>query len=37
MSGIVLAFFGTVAGGALVVVSDGAFSGAPLADLSFGG
>ena len=36
MSGIVLAFFGG-AGGALVVVSDGTFSGAPLADISFGG
>ena len=35
MSGIVLAFFGGA--GALVVVSDGAFSGAPLADVSFGG
>ena len=35
MSGIVLAFFGGA--GVLVVVSDGAFSGAPLADLSFGG
>ena len=35
MSGIVLTFFGGA--GALVVVSDGAFSGAPLADLSFGG
>ncbi len=35
MSGIVFAFF--VGAGALVVVSDGAFSGAPLADLSFGG
>ena len=35
MSGIVLAFFG--GSGALVVLSDGAFSGAPLADLSFGG
>ena len=37
MSGIVLAFFGGAGGGAIVVVSDGAFSGAPLADLSFGG
>ena len=36
MSGIVLAFFGG-AGGGIQVLSDGAFSGAPLADLSFGG
>jgi hypothetical protein len=35
MSGIVLMFFGGA--GAAGVVSDGAFSGAPLADLSFGG
>ncbi len=37
MSGIVLAFFGTGAGGAVAVVGDGSFSGAPIADLSFGG
>lgn len=36
MSGIMLGFF-NAAGGAVAVVSDGAFSGAPLADLSFGG
>jgi hypothetical protein len=36
MSGIVLMFFGG-AGGGITVISDGAFSGAPLADLSFGG
>lgn len=35
MSGIMLAFFGGA--GALVVVADGAFSGAPIADLSFAG
>lgn len=35
MSGIVLMFFGGA--GAAAVISDGAFSGAPLADLSFGG
>lgn len=35
MSGIVLAFFGGA--GAVAVVGDGSFSGAPLADLSFGG
>jgi hypothetical protein len=35
MSGIVLMFFGGA--GAAEVVSDGSFSGAPLADLSFGG
>lgn len=35
MSGIMLGFFN--AAGAVAVVSDGAFSGAPLADLSFGG
>ena len=34
MSGIVLMFFG---GAGAAVVSDGTFSGAPLADLSFGG
>jgi hypothetical protein len=37
MSGIVLMFFGTGAGGAVAVVADGSFSGAPLADVSFGG
>lgn len=36
MSGIMLAFF-VSAGGGLTVVSDGSFSGAPLADVSFGG
>lgn len=38
MSGILLAFF-NVSGGAtpIGVVSDGSFSGAPLADVSFGG
>lgn len=36
MSGIILSFVGTAAGG-LAVVSDGAFSGAPIADVSFGG
>ena len=36
MSGILLAFF-NVAGGSVSVVSDGSFSGAPLADVSFGG
>lgn len=35
MSGIMLGFFGGA--GAVAVVSDGAFSGAPLADISFGG
>jgi hypothetical protein len=35
MSGIVLMFFGGA--GAAAVLSDGSFSGAPLADLSFGG
>jgi hypothetical protein len=35
MSGIFLALF--VGTGAAAVVSDGAFSGAPLADVSFGG
>jgi hypothetical protein len=35
MSGIVLMFFGGA--GAAAVVSDGSFSGAPIADLSFGG
>jgi hypothetical protein len=35
MSGIILAFFGGT--GAINVVADGAFSGAPLADVSFGG
>ena len=33
MSGIMLAFFV----GGVAIVSDGTFSGAPLADLSFGG
>jgi hypothetical protein len=37
MSGILLAFFASPGGGAVAVVSDGAFSGAPLADVSFGG
>jgi len=38
MSGILLAFF-NVAGGAtpVGVVADGTFSGAPIADVSFGG
>jgi len=36
MSGIILSFVGTTAGG-IAVVSDGSFSGAPLADVSFGG
>jgi hypothetical protein len=36
MSGIILSFFGG-AGAAVSVVSDGSFSGAPIADLSFGG
>jgi hypothetical protein len=36
MSGIILSFFGG-SGGGLAVVSDGAFSGAPLSDVSFGG
>jgi hypothetical protein len=36
MSGIMLAFF-VGAGGGIAVVSDGTFSGAPLADVSFGG
>ncbi len=39
MSGILLAFF-NVAGGAvppITVGTDGSFSGAPLADVSFGG
>jgi hypothetical protein len=35
MSGIVLMFFGGA--GAVGVVSDGTFSGAPLSDISFGG
>lgn len=35
MSGIMLGFF--VGSGAVAVVSDGAFSGAPLSDVSFGG
>lgn len=34
MSGIMLAFF---VGTGVAVVSDGSFSGAPLADISFGG
>lgn len=37
MSGILLAFFATPGGGAVAVVADGTFSGAPLADVSFGG
>jgi hypothetical protein len=37
MSGIMLAFFGGAGGGAVAVVGDGSFSGAPLADVSFGG
>lgn len=37
MSGIMLAFFVGTGGGGVAVVSDGAFSGAPLADVSFGG
>jgi hypothetical protein len=37
MSGILLAFFVTSGGGAAAVVADGSFSGAPIADLSFGG
>lgn len=36
MAGIVLAFVG-VASSAAVLVVDGSFSGAPLADISFGG
>ena len=35
MSGIMLAFF--VSSGGISIASDGAFSGAPLADVSFGG
>lgn len=35
MSGIVLMFFNSA--GAVGVVSDGTFSGAPLSDISFGG
>lgn len=35
MSGIILSFVGS--GAAVGIVSDGAFSGAPLSDLSFGG
>lgn len=35
MSGIVLAFF--VGAGAVPVVGDGSFSGAPIAELSFAG
>jgi hypothetical protein len=35
MSGIMLAFF--VGAGGVAIVSDGTFSGAPLADVSFGG
>ena len=42
MSGILLAFFGALAGSGptpppIGVVSDGSFSGAPLAEVSFGG
>jgi hypothetical protein len=37
MSGIILSFVGGAGGGGVAVVSDGAFSGAPLADVSFGG
>jgi len=36
MSGIIISFFGG-AGGGVAVVSDGSFSGAPIADISFGG
>lgn len=36
MSGIMLGFFGG-AGSGITVVSDGSFSGAPIADVSFGG
>lgn len=37
MSGILLAFVGGSYGAAFIVfVADGSFSGAPLADLSFG-
>jgi hypothetical protein len=35
MSGIMLGFFNAVGG--VAVVSDGTLSGAPLADVSFGG
>lgn len=35
MSGILLAFFNS--GKAISIVSDGSFSGAPIADVSFGG
>lgn len=37
MSGILLVFFASPGGGPIAVVSDGSFSGAPLADISFGG
>ena len=38
MAGIVLAFVGGGSGGGVaVLVVDGSFSGAPLADISFGG
>lgn len=37
MSGIMLAFFNAGGGGGVAVVGDGSFSGAPIADLSFGG
>jgi hypothetical protein len=36
MSGILLGFINSGVG-AITVVSDGSFSGAPIADLSFGG
>jgi len=35
MSGIMLAFF--VSAGAAALVTDGSFSGAPIADVGFGG
>lgn len=37
MSGILLAFFNVSGGGGFTAVAEGAFSGAPLADVSFGG
>ena len=37
MSGIMLMLFVGTGGGAVAVVSDGSFSGAPLSDVSFGG
>lgn len=37
MAGIVLAFVGVGAGGGGVLVVGGAYSEAPLADVSFGG